>query len=459
MLPRHVSQSDAAAVAADAFVFGYPLVLMNRVRAWLTAGDEPDPSRMHAPVNRFVHARAPRQAIAAHSAHADTLRSSAWLDLGDGPVLLSVPDTRGRFYAISFVDLWTNVFASVGARSTGTRPGLFAIRGPSWSCESLPPTAHPITAPTRMVRLAALTQVDGDADAADAHSAQDGYGISAPQSPGVSAARTPRTRQVGGTPPVAQLERMTARAFFGELGRIMRENPPRLEDCLIVDRMRRLGLVFDRDADWERLAPDVRTAVERGARQGLERTVAAAESPPGEAVGSWHIPFRIGQFGTDYLSRAGAACAGLEAGPAADELPALVRTDSDGLALSGRNGYLLRFAPGDTPPVHAFWTLTTFDDRQSLVDNPVERYSTGDWNNLTLDRDGSLSIRIQHQPPDDEWAPNWLPAPPGRFNILLRMCWPHDAALDRKWSPPEVERMRGSRDSCDPGDAAQVRRA
>jgi hypothetical protein len=116
-------------------------------------------------------------------------------------------------------------------------------------------------------------------------------------------------------------------------------------------------------------------AVERGARRGLDRVVAMAESSPGEPVGDWRIRFRLGQFGTDYLARAAAACAGLEARHAADELQALLCTAADDRPLTGRRRFVLRFAPGGLPPVHGFWTLTTYDDRQTLVDNPVERYS------------------------------------------------------------------------------------
>jgi hypothetical protein len=205
--------------------------------------------------------------------------------------------------------------------------------------------------------------------------------------------------------------------------------------------MTRLGLLGPDAGAADRLGADLRRAVRRGAQRGLERVAAAAEAPPGEPVGSWRIRFGPGQFGTDYLARAGAACAGLEAGPAADELPALAHADGDGRPLSGRHRYVLRFAPGALPPVHAFWTLTTYDDRQSLVDNPVDRYSIGDWNGLALDPDGSLPIRIQHARPDAGFVANWLPSPPGRFNVLLRLCWPQQEVLDRKWIPPALARI------------------
>jgi hypothetical protein len=435
-LSQHVSATDAASAAADGFVFGYPLVLMNRIRARMTAVPEPDQVRMRAPLNQFVHAREVPESTAGRPAgpYAGTLRSSAWLDLGDTPVTLSVPETHGRFYVLSFVDLWTNAFASVGARTTGTGCGTYVIAGPDWS-GALPPGALSIRAPTRMVRIAGLTQVDGDGGYTEAHGVQAAYQL-APLFAGRTAGEALGTSPTR-APPIVQVEQMDAPTFFTELARLMRDNPPRLEDRAIVDRMRRLGLLLEGDLAWRRLGREVQRAVARGAARGLARVLAAAAAPPGDVVGDWHIRYRLGQYGTDYLSRAGAACASLEAGPAGDELPALVSTDAHGRQLSGRHRYVLAFPPSDLPPVHGFWTLTTYDARQALVDNPVEQYSIGDWNGLVLESDGALAIRIQHADPGERMA-NWLPAPPGPFNLLLRLCWPQQEVLDRQWTPPAV---------------------
>jgi hypothetical protein len=441
-----MSKTDAAEVAAEAFAFGYPLVLSDRTRRWMTEASAPDPARMKAPPNTFVHARDLPGATSAtlSGAHADTLRSSAWVDLADGPVVLTVPDTHGRFYALSMVDLWTEVFATVGARTTGTGSGTYAISGPRSTGGTLAPGMLPLSAPTRHVRIAGLTQVDGPDRLAEAHALQDGLRLERLVEPagagGNGAAVVPRGR-ADRTPPVGQLDRMDARTFFSELSGLLRENPPRLEDRRVVDRMRRLGILVEERDGWDRLGADLQAAVERGARRGLERVMAMAESPPGDRVGEWRIRFRLGHKSRDYLSRAAAACVGLETSSSADELPALVRTDADGRPLTGRRHYLLRFPPGAAPPVHGFWTLTTYDDRQALVDNPVDCYSVGGGTGLALDTDGSLVIRIQHRPPPEDGAAHWLPAPPGPFNLLLRLIWPQGEVLDRGWRPPPVEAL------------------
>src|SRR5215204_2871110 len=128
---------------------------MSRIRAWMTAVAQPDPVRMRAPLNRWVHSRESPAPTAgqAPGSHASTLRSSAWLDLADGPVMLTVPETYGRFYALSLIDLWTNVFASVGARTTGTGCGTYVIAGPGANRAPIPPGALAISAPTRLIRI------------------------------------------------------------------------------------------------------------------------------------------------------------------------------------------------------------------------------------------------------------------------------------------------------------------
>ena len=444
MIRPRVSKTDAAAVAADAFVFGYPLVLSDRVRIWMTDVDRPDPVRMKAPANAFVHSRdvPATTADGLVAPHADTLRSNAWLDLGDGPVVLRVPDTHGRYYTLSLVDLWTNVFASVGARTTGCSSGAYGLVAPRGSGAALPASVLPVAAPTRMVRIAGLTQVDADVGRAEAHAIQDGFRLERGDGGGVggpAAAFAGRGRSR--TPPVGQVERMEAETFFAELARLMRDNPPRLEDRLMLERIDRVGLLDDGAESWQALDAGTRAAISRGMERGLIRVVTAAEAPPGEPVGAWRIRYGLGHFGTAYLARAAAACAGLEAGPAADELPALLQLDADGRPLWGGNRYLLRFPPGGQPPVHGFWTLTTYDDRQSLVDNPTDRYSIGDWTGLALDSDGSLPVAIQHRRPAGDLLRNWLPAPPGRFNLLLRLIWPLHEVLDRSWTPPGVPRI------------------
>jgi hypothetical protein len=82
-----------------------------------------------------------------------------------------------------------------------------------------------------------------------------------------------------------------------------------------------------------------------------------------------------------------------------------------------------------------------YDDRQFLVDNPLDRYAIGDRDPLEFNADGSLDVLIQHRRPVARVESNWLPAPAGDFNLILRMYWPRAAALDGTWVPPPVTRV------------------
>jgi hypothetical protein len=90
--------------------------------------------------------------------------------------------------------------------------------------------------------------------------------------------------------------------------------------------------------------------------------------------------------------------------------------------------------------VHAFWSLTMYNDRRFFVDNPLNRYAIGDRDPLEFNADGSLDLLIQHTRPVERVEANWLPAPAADFNLILRMYWPRSEALDGTWAPPAVTR-------------------
>jgi hypothetical protein len=405
-------RTDAAEVCEDAFVFAYPLVLMELMRLQMTSVPAPDPATMRAPPNRLVHARG------RPGSGAGTLSTAAWLDLAHGPVVLSVPETHGRYHLMSMIDMWTSVFASVGARTTGTAAGRYAIGLRGMSGSALPAGVVPIASPTRCVRIAGQTCLEGGEGEADV---EDGYdltplsGRSAPPSAGDLA------------PPAELVARLDAPAFFRLAARLLADSPPRAEDRDVMERARRLGLFTGEDA-WMGGDPGLRRAVEHGTSRGRAVVRARAAATMGEPCGHWHIDYRRGRFGTDYVCRAAAASAPLGPHVPEDALPALTRTDSEGRPLTGARRYVLRFGPDAPPPVHGFWALTVNGAAVSL----------GDRDGLTVDTDGSLPIHIQHDRPARARRSNWLPAPPGAFTLVLRLYWPRDEVLTRRWTPPAV---------------------
>jgi hypothetical protein len=292
----------------------------------------------------------------------------------------------------------------------------------------------PIAAPTRYVRVAGVTCVGSGEPDADA--VQHGYGLAPLSRP--SAAREALAVTSGGddrAAPAELVDRLDAEAFFRMACRLLEDNPPRTEDRRLIERVNQVGLFTRCDDPWLGGDAALRRAVEHGTRRGRASVRRRAAAIMGDRCGQWHIEYRRGDFGTDYLSRAAAACAPVRAEIPEDALPALTRTDAEGRPLSGQHRYVLRFDRDVVPPVYASWTLSA---HAAIEERSI---SLGDGDGLTLDDDGSLPIHIQHDRPERARRSNWLPAPRGDFTLVLRLFWPREEALTRRWTPPAVARV------------------
>jgi hypothetical protein len=367
------AQSLPAVTAAEAaYVAGYPLVLMERLR-------------VQAPPNRLVHASEPAED------EPDMLRSSAWLDLAGGPVVLSVPATHGHYYAATLLDMRAEVFASIGPRTTGTGAGSFALCGPGWARAPLPAQLQRVVAPTSAVCLSLRIHAVGGAEAVRAGFDVRPLGewrsvreLGAPEPPRCELAR-------------ADVDAMDAAGFFAELARLTALHGGRAEIPA--------------------------SGLEDGVTRGRERVRAAAAALFEYVGAGWEVCYAGGG--------AAAAYAGVADRPAADRLIARLRTDADGVPLSGRRRYRLRFEDGALPPVRAFWSLSARGRGEAS-------WSTAGA--MALERDGALCIRIESGRVWAAGAPNWLPTPPGAFELVLSLTWPAEEALERRWLPPPVTR-------------------
>ena len=115
-------------------------------------------------------------------------------------------------------------------------------------------------------------------------------------------------------------------------------------------------------------------------------------------------------------------------------------TDSDGKPLGGGSRYSLTFPPGGLPKVNAFWSLTIYDAKHNLIENPIKRYSIGDGTEgVRKSPDGSLTLYVQNDSPGSDKEANWLPAPRGEFNLTLRCYAPTQEIIDQTWAPPPLK--------------------
>ena len=429
-----LTQSRATAIAAEAFIFGYPLVLMAATWQQIVSG-------AGAPANQFDHKRTFPDAsfTGVVSPNADTLYSSAALDLSAEPVVLGVPASGGRYYLMPVLSGWTDVFAAPGSRTTGDEEGAFAICGPTWRGE-LPEGVTRLRSPTSMAWLIGRTQTNGAADYEQVNRFQDRLSLTplSEWKPGATPSRagTPGGDHADSTPPPDQVEAMDGTSFFTRLAELMVDNPPAAADWPALERFAAIGLTvgsFDPE-------PDLVTAIAEGAKDGIARLKHAA-SHPAEPHTAWILHHGLGAYGTDYAKRAMVALFGLGANLDEDAVYPHTEVDGSGAPLDGANRYRLHFGAGETPPAKAFWSLTIYNDRHYFAENPIDRYAIGDRDPLRFNDDGSLDLWLQHETPGAERESNWLPAPAGAFSLILRIYWPSPEALAGKWLPPAIERM------------------
>jgi hypothetical protein len=431
---------DLAALAADAYIYGFPLV----VDLQAVGGGARMGLLAPAPFNSFSHASklaGPEDRFV--SINNDTIYSIAQVDVSGGPVLLRVPDTAGRYYVLQFVDAWTNNFAYVGRRATGTAAGSFLLVPPGWTAEA-PDGAAVIEFPTEVGTIVGRWACAGPADLEAVRALQSGlslepYGTPAPAKGLRAPAAVP-----------AEL------AFFEQLRTWMRAFPPSGPDRAYQQRFAPLGLL-DPASPYADCPPGLAKALTSGAgaaKERMEATLKAAGLAP--VVNGWTLTFHMFDYNLDhlgpgtiddpawkiadrdasYLARALAARAGLWGNHGYEAAYPMTYTDSDGDQLDGHSRYTLTF--DQDPPVDAFWSLTMYDLPDFyLVDNPIGRYSIGDRTpGLRRDADGSLTIVIQHEQPAD--TSNWLPAPAAPFRPIMRLYQPRAAVLDGTYKIPPI---------------------
>jgi hypothetical protein len=139
---QSVSAEEAREIAREAYVYAYPLVLMEVTRR--TSTNVAEPSFPAAPVNQLAHARAFPDAsfTVVVRPNADTLYTVLTFDVSQEPLVVSVPDSDGRYFLLPWLDYWTDIFACPGRGRPATkrkpspspdRDGKASCRPPSLS--------------------------------------------------------------------------------------------------------------------------------------------------------------------------------------------------------------------------------------------------------------------------------------------------------------------------------------
>jgi hypothetical protein len=443
--PSVVTPGQARAIAKEAYVYGFPMVDDYRVMySYFVDKDDAEYkggwNQVHSTARVYTPADTTIQ-----TPNSDTPYSAVGADLRTEPLVLTVPPIeQDRYYSLQFVDQYTYNFAYVGSRTTGNSGGKYLLAGPNWTGEKPDGVNEVIRSDTDLAMVLYRTQLLEPADIDAVKRIQDGYQVE-PLSVFLKQPLPPPAPAIDFVPALTPDQERTSPQFFDILNFVMKFTPTLPAEQELRARFATIGIGPDGAFDAEKLSPEMRTAIQDGMADAWAEldTLKKNEIDTGK-VGSANFFGTADDLKGNYLYRMAGAVLGIYGNTAAEALYPNFSTDAAGAPLTGADDYTYHFAPGQLPPVNAFWSLTMYElPRSLLVANPINRYLINSpmLRELVPDVDGGYTLYVQRQSPGKEREPNWLPAPEGPFALVLRLYWPKPDALDGQWQAPKPEKV------------------
>jgi hypothetical protein len=429
----------------EAYVYGFPLVMMDVTREVLTAAHEA--GEYSAPINQFARIRTyvnPDYDNVVRIS-VNSLWSFAFLDLGEEPMIVTVPDAGHRYLVMQALNMWTDDFASAGTRTPTTKSGDFLIAGPKWEGTAPKGIKETFRSSTRYAWVLVQISADSPKDFPAIHALQDKLKVtplSAWGKPYTPPKRVPVDPNVDLTAtPFDQVRLMTGEMFFKRLARLLEDNPPYAADSGMVRKLRLLGVEPGQAFDPEKIDQQVRKGINK-APWNVWKLL--AEGPfTMDATNGWLNFLNLGRYETDYQTRAFIAYAGLGALTSADCVYPSAFVDGEGHALDAAYNYVMHFPKDGLPPsASGVWSISQYREN-FYVRNALNRYGILSSMPLKHNADGSLDIYIQAKSPGADKESNWLPAPPsGMFNLTVRIYQPKQEVLDGTYKLPPVTKVQ-----------------
>lgn len=439
-----LSAQEVRAIAKEATIYGFPLVDNYRIQYsyfvdrggpefkanWNTLFNN---ARVYTPDDKAIQ-----------SPNSDTPYSYAGVDLRTEPVVFTVPVMeKGRYYSLQFIDMYTFDFAYVGSRATGNGAGSYLLAGPKWKGTTPKGVKAVIRSETEFAFVLYRTQLFNPADIENVKTIQAGYKVQTlSQFLGTPApAAAPAVNFV--KPLMAEQER-TSLQFFNVLNFILQFCPTHPSETALMARFAKIGVGAGKPFDAGALSPDMRKALEDGMADAFKAAdeYKATQIDTGKRTSGDNFGTRA-FLNNDYMSRMSAAALGIYGNAKQEAMYPAYFVDAGKQKLDGSNRYTLRFAPGQLPPVNAFWSLTMYELPASLLyANPLNRYLINSpiLPNLKRDADGGITLYVQNESPGADKEANWLPTPKGPFLVAMRLYWPKPEALSGKWKAPPLMR-------------------
>jgi hypothetical protein len=442
---NNISEQEAYEIGIEAYHYFYALITMDVSRKVFTNHPSGEKAGF-GPMNEFQSLRQfpPADLRVVVRPNFDTLYTVAWVDITKEPMIVSMPDTQGRYYLLPMLDMWTNVFAVPGKRTSGTQAQNYAIVSQGWE-EELPQGVAKIESPTPYFWIILRIQTNGEEDYLAVNKLQDEFKLISLSQWGktvtpVKAVIDPTVDMK--TDPLTQVNTMSPEKYFSYGAQLMKLHPPHITDWSILARLERIGIKVGQDFDFNNAPPAVQKGLQRAVADGLK--IMQEKIPTlAPVINGWQMNTNsMGVYGNYYLKRAIVAMVGLGANQPEDAIYPLNVSDAHGKPLEGQNKYVLHFDKNELPPVEAFWSITMYDAEGYQVANKLNRFALGDRSNLQYNPDGSLDIYIQSESPGKDKEANWLPSPPqGKLGVTMRLYAPKASVLNGIWNPPAVKQV------------------
>ncbi|MFL5157895.1 MAG: DUF1254 domain-containing protein [Microvirga sp.] len=441
---------EAKDIAEEGFIYGLPLVMFYAVMQEFAV--DRNSGQFKAPFNEINNQN--RVATPADTAvitpNSDTPYSILWLDLRAEPMVISVPTIeKDRYYSVQLIDGNTYNFGYIGTRATGTEPGDYLVVGPDWKGETPSGIEKVFRSTTPFTFTAIRTQLFNPDDMPNVEKIQAG----SKAQPLSAFLRQPAPPAV---PKIEFLPATTAGIkdnFFQYLDAALQYVPETPRDKAVRAKLAKIGIGPGKTFEFKDLSPEHKAAILAGMKQGDDK-VDQWLAGGNKNINGWKVGSFFGDeafFNGDWVMRAGAAKGGLLGNDAVEAMYPYTRTDATGKPLDGsKHKYTITFAPGQLPPVNAFWSVTMYDGKsQFLVKNPIDRYLINSpmLPAMKMEPDGSLTLYIQKGSPGADKETNWLPAPDDKIYLVMRLYWPKPTppsilpAGQGTWQPPGVKQV------------------
>ena len=433
---------EARVIAKEAYIYGFPLVDNYRVE-YSYFVDRQDPE-FKAPWNQITNI--PRVFLPADTAvqtpNSDTPYSWLGLDLRAEPIVLTLPPIeKERYYSVQLTDAYTFNFAYLGNRTTGNGGGSYLIAGPNWRGQKPKGVQKVIRSETELIIVVYRTQLFSPSDIDNVKKVQAGYKVQT-LSEFLGTAAPNAARVIDFIKPLTVEGQKTSLQFFNVVNFVLQFCPTVPSEKQLRARFAKIGVGAGRTFDPDKLTPEIKTAIEQGKADAWADFAAGVKQMNDGSLTSGDLFGTRQSMKNNYLNR-WLGTIGIYGNSKQEAMYPIYRVDADGQNLSGANRYTIRFAPGQLPPVNAFWSLTMYNLPESLlVANPINRYLINSpmLPQLHRDADGGLTLLIQNESPGKDQEANWLPAPKGPFAMYMRLYWPKEAALDGQWTAPKLNK-------------------